>query len=116
MDTIANKEARASVKQVRISARKVRLVADLVRGRNVEEALTQLRFTSKAAVPIMTKLLKSARANAVNDLEMDNERLYVREIYVDEGVSFKRVMPRARGRADRITKRSSHINVVVAER
>lgn len=115
MNANLGNEARASVSQVRISARKVRLVANLIRGRKVDDALTQLKFASKGVVPIMIKLLKSAQANAVNDLDMKKDRLYIREIYVNEGVSFKRVMPRARGRADRITKRSSHINIIVAE-
>jgi large subunit ribosomal protein L22 len=108
-------EAKAQVRHVRIAPRKARLVADLVRGKGVQQALVDLRFASKAAVPVVAKLIRSAEANAVNNHNMDKKRLVIKEIYVNEGVRLKRVMPRARGRADRIIKQTSHISIVVAE-
>lgn len=109
-------EARAVARYVRISPRKARQVTELIKGKSVQEALTVLRFTPKAASSIVEKVLRSAAANAENNHDMDVNALYVKNSYVDEGPTMKRYLPRARGRADRIRKRTSHITVVLAER
>lgn len=110
-----NMQARATAKTIRISARKVRLVLDLIRGRAVDEALAILHHTPKAASPVVIKLLLSAMANAENNYEMDVENLYVAEVYANEGPTLKRFRPRAQGRASSIHKRTSHITIVVKE-
>jgi len=109
-------EARAVARYVRISPRKARQVIDLIRGKDVGEALTILRHTPKAASSVIEKTLRSAVANAENNHEMDGQDLYVARAYVDEGPTLMRIRPRARGMAYRIRKRTSHITVVVAER
>ncbi|HHV93923.1 MAG TPA: 50S ribosomal protein L22 [Firmicutes bacterium] len=109
-------EARAIARYVRISPRKARQVVDLIRGKDVGEALTILRHTPKAASAIVEKTLRSAVANAENNHDMDRDKLYVARAYVDEGPTLMRIRPRARGMAYRIRKRTSHITVVVAER
>ena len=109
-------EAKAQAKMVRISSRKVKLVIDLVRGKNVGEAIAILRLTPKAASPVVEKLIRSAAANAEHNYNMDTEALYVKEIYVGEGPTLKRFRPRAQGRASAIMKRTSHITAIVAER
>lgn len=111
-----NMEAKATAKMVRISSRKVKLVIDLVRGKSVGEALAILRFTPKAASPVVEKLIQSAVANAEHNYNMDVEDLYVKEIFANEGPTLKRIRPRAQGRATAIMKRTSHITCVVAER
>ena len=111
-----NMEARAQSKMVRISSRKVKLVIDLVRGKNVGEAISILKLTPKAASPVVEKLVMSAVANADHNYKMDVEKLFVKEIYVGEGPTLKRFRPRAQGRATQILKRTSHITAVVAER
>ena len=111
----AIKEARAQLKFARISARKVKIVADLVRGKNVDEALAIMKFTPKASSPILEKLLKSAIANAENNHSMNKDNLYVAECFVTAGPIMKRIMPRAQGRAYRILKRTSHITIVLKE-
>lgn len=109
-------ESRAVAKHIRISPRKARQVVDLVRGKSVGEALNILRFMpNKAATPIY-KVVESAAANAENNFDMNRDDLYVSKIFVDEGPTMKRIRPRARGMADRIRKRTSHITVVLAER
>ncbi|MCY4567465.1 MAG: 50S ribosomal protein L22 [Candidatus Poribacteria bacterium] len=109
-------EARSKIRNVSVAPRKARLVADLVRNQYVEDALSQLRFTHKAASPIIYKLIQSATANAqYQDPNIDITNLYVKEIRVDEGITRKWIRPRARGMANRILKRSSHIIVVVDE-
>lgn len=109
-------EAKAVAKYIRISPFKARLVVDLIRGKGVEEAEAILRYTpNRAATPIM-KVLKSATANAENNLHLSNDDLFVKACYVDEGPSLKRFKPRARGRADRMLHRMSHITVVVGSR
>ena len=109
-------ESRAVAKQVRISPRRARQVVDLVRGKPVGEALNILRFMpNKAATPVY-KVVESAAANAENNFDMNRDDLYIAKIYVDEGPTWKRIRPRARGMADRIRKRTSHITVVLAER
>ena len=109
-------EARAQAKMIRISSRKVKLVIDLIRGKNVGEAISILKLTPKAASPVVEKLVNSAIANAEHNYNMDIENLYVKEIYVGEGPTLKRFRPRAQGRATQILKRTSHITCVVAER
>lgn len=108
-------EARAVAKYVRISPQKARLVVDLVRGKKVEEAQTILRFTRKGAAGIVGKVLKSAVANAVQNPNIDENILFVKEIFVDQGPSLKRWRARAQGRAAGIKKRMSHITVVLDE-
>jgi large subunit ribosomal protein L22 len=109
-------EARAQAKMVRISSRKVKLVIDLVRGKSLGEALSILQFTPRAASPVVSKLLRSAAANAEHNYNLDVEKLYVKEIFVGEGPTLKRIRPRAQGRATQILKRTSHITAVVAEK
>ena len=108
-------EVSASAKRVRISAQKVRLVADQVRGRLVADALDLLSFSNKKASVLMKKALESAVANAENNEGADIDELRVSEVYVNEGMTMKRIRPRAKGRADRIFKRSSHITVTVSD-
>ena len=108
-------EVSASAKRLRISAQKVRLVADQVRGRLVADALDLLSFSNKKASVLMKKALESAVANAENNEGADIDELRVSEVYVNEGMTMKRIRPRAKGRADRIFKRSSHITVTVSD-
>ena len=109
-------EVSAVLKGARLSAQKARLVADQVRGKSVEEALEVLSFSNKKGAPIIKKVLNSAIANAEHNQGLDIDELKVSTIYVDEGQSLKRIRPRAKGRADRITKRSCHITVKVADK
>ncbi len=108
-------EVAARLKGARISAQKARLVADQVRGKPVEEALSLLEFSNKKAAHIVKKVLDSAIANAENNEGADVDELKVSTIFVDEGMTMKRLRPRAKGRADRILKRSCHITVKVAD-
>ncbi|MDQ0300894.1 large subunit ribosomal protein L22 [Salibacterium salarium] len=109
-------QAKAVAKQIRIAPRKARLVIDLIRGKDIGEAIGILKNTPKSASPVVEKVLNSAVANAEHNYEMEPEDLYVSEIFVDEGITLKRFRPRAMGRATRINKRTSHITVVVAEK
>ena len=109
-------EAKAIAKTVRIAPRKARLVADLIRGKKVGDAVVTLAYTTKAASPLITKVLNSAVANAVNNHNMEEENLYVKEIMINEGPTLKRFRPRAKGSASPILKRTSHIYIVVAEK
>lgn len=109
-------QAKAIARNVRIAPRKARLVIDLIRGKSVEEALAILRFTPRAASPIIEKVLSSAVANAEHNYNMDSSGLVVEKAFVDEGPTMKRFLPRAQGRASRINKRTSHITVVVTEK
>lgn len=109
-------EARACVKHVRISPLKARQIVDLIRGKSVAEAFSILQFTPHKASPIVRDVLKSAVANAEHNYEMDTDKLYVSQAFVDQGPSIKRYKARAMGRADGITKKTSHITVVVSER
>ena len=109
-------QAIAKLSYARISSRKVKTVIDLIRNKNVGEALAILKLTPKAASELVEKLLKSAIANAENNHGMDVEKLYVAEIYANQGPTLKRVRPRAQGRAFRIRKRTSHITVVLKEK
>ena len=109
-------EAKAVARTVRIAPRKARLVVDLIRGKQVGEAVAILKLTPKAASPIVVKLLKSAVANAEHNYDMDIDNLLISEAYVDEGPTMKRFRPRAQGRASQINKRTSHITIVVSEK
>jgi large subunit ribosomal protein L22 len=113
--TAARPDVRAQAKMVRVSARKARLVADHIRGRSVPEARTILAFTPRAAAREIEKVLRSAVANAESNpnLRWDGDELYVSAIYVDEGPTIKRWRARARGRVNRILKRTCHITVKV---
>ena len=106
-------EAVAKLRGAPISAQKARLVADLVRGKPVEQALNTLEFSTKKAAHFVKKVLESAIANAEHNYGADVDELKVATIFVDEGITLKRIMPRAKGRADRITKRTCHITVKV---
>lgn len=108
-------EVAAKLKGARISAQKARLVADQIRGKSVSEALTILTFSPKKAAAIMKKVLESAIANAEHNEGADIDDLRVSTVFVDEGMTMKRIKPRAKGRADRILKRNSHITVKVAD-
>jgi large subunit ribosomal protein L22 len=109
-------EARAVARYIRISPRKARYVADLVRGKKVDEAMNILRFTRRGASRVVRKVLASAVANATENHKMDELKLYISRVYVDEGPTLKRFRPRARGRATRIRKRTSHVTVWVTEK
>lgn len=108
-------EVRAHAKFIRMSPRKVKLVADLIRGLNVSTAETQLKFTLKDASEPVLKLLKSAEANAVNNFNLKKENLFVKTIFVNEGPMLKRFRPRAFGKAGLILKRMCHITIVLDE-
>ncbi|EDS76473.1 50S ribosomal protein L22 [Clostridium novyi A str. 4552] len=109
-------EARAIAKYVRMSPRKVRVVLDLVRGKNVSEAFAILKYTPKDAATVVLKVLKSAVANAENNFNLDVNKLYIAEAYANQGPTLKRFRPRAQGRAYSIMKRTSHVTLVVKER
>ena len=106
----------AIARQIRISATKSRRVVDLVRGMDVEDALTTLKFAPQAASEPIAKVIASAAANAQHNKQLDPSRLYISQAYVDEGPTLKRFRPRAQGRAYRIRKRTSHVTVVVESR
>jgi len=109
-------EAKAIAKYVRTSSMKIGIVLDLIRGKNVNEAFAILQYTPKNAAEVVTKVLKSAVANAENNLELNRDSLYVSEAYCGPGPTLKRFQPHAQGRAFSIMKRSTHITVVVKER
>jgi len=109
-------EAKAIVKHVRIAPRKAQQVIDLVRGKQVDEALAILKYVPKAGAIIVEKLIKSAAANAENNHNMNRDQLFVSEIYANQGPTMKRFRPRAMGRATTILKRTSHIGVVLKEK
>ena len=113
-ETIVN-EAKATLRYARISSRKVKIVADLIRGKHVDEALAIVKYTPKASSEIIEKLLKSAIANAENNHNMNHNKLYVAEIFANQGPTLKRIRPAAKGSAVRIRKRTSHITIVVRE-
>jgi len=109
-------EARAIAKNVRLTPRKARLVIDLVRGKNVKEALGLLAMTNRAASEPVSKLIKSAAANAVNNFGMDEDSLYIAQIWANDGLRMKRYLPRAKGSASGLVKRNCHLTVVVKMR
>ena len=108
-------EAKAKARFIRISPQKARLVADTIRGKNVEDAITTLRFMPKKGARILRKVVESAVANASQNDSIDIDTLFVKTIFVDGGPMLKRIRPRAMGRASRILKRTSHITVVLDE-
>ena len=108
-------QAEAKLKYARLSAQKARLVADQIRGLKVEQALDLLSFSNKKGAGIIKKVVESAIANAEHNEGADVDELKVSSIFVDEGMTMKRLRPRAKGRADRILKRSCHITVKVAD-
>jgi large subunit ribosomal protein L22 len=107
--------AEATLKYARISAQKARLVADLIRGQRVEQALNTLSFSPKKGAGLVKKVLESAIANAEHNEGADVDELKVASVQVNEGPTMKRIMPRAKGRANRIMKRTSHITLTVSE-
>ena len=109
-------EVKATAKTIRHPARKVRIVLDLIRGKDVAEAMGICKLTPNYAAEVTYKVVKSAAANATHNFQMDESKLYVKECYANEGITMKRFMPRAKGSASSIMKRTSHITVVVAER
>lgn len=109
-------QTQARAKYIRIAPRKVRLVVDLIRGKGIGEAFAILKLTPRGASPVVEKVLRSAVSNAQNNHNMDVDRLFVKEIFVDPGPTLKRFHPRAQGRAYSIMKRTSHVTVVVAEK
>ena len=109
-------EAKASVNSVRIAARKVRLVVDLIRGKQVGDAYAILRNTPRGATKPVEKLLKSCVANAEHNYQLVQDKLFIKEIYVGEGKTLKRMQPRSQGRGFAILKRTSHIYITVAEK
>ena len=109
-------EAKAVAKYVRIAPRKVRVVMDLIRGKNVAEAFAILKFTPKVGADAIEKVLKSAVANAENNFDMNVDKLFISTAFVDQGPTMKRIHPRSRGQAFKILKRTSHVTIVVDEK
>ena len=108
-------QAKAIARTVGVTPRKARLVVDLVRGKSVVEALETLSLLNKSAVTPVTKVIKSAVANATNNFNMNESSLYIKEAYVDEGIRMRRFLPRAKGSASGLVKRTCHITIVVAD-
>lgn len=109
-------EAKAIAKFIRLSSRKAREVVDLIRGKDLREALAILKYTPRKASAPVAKVVQSAAANAENNYEMNRDNLYVAECYVDQGPTMKRFKPRAMGRADLLRRRTSHITIVLKEK
>ena len=109
-------EAKAIARHIRIAPRKVRVVIDLIRGKNIGEAYAILKYTPKVGAEVLLKVLQSAIANAENNNDMNSDKLYVAAAFVDQGPTLKRIHPRSRGQAFKILKRSSHVTLVVKER
>ncbi|RPF56586.1 50S ribosomal protein L22 [Abyssicoccus albus] len=109
-------ESKAMARTIRIAPRKVRLVLDLIRGKDVQEAIAILKLTNKEASPVVEKVLMSAIANAEHNYDMDIDNLMIKEAFANEGPTLKRFRPRAQGRASKINKRTSHIHVTVVEK
>lgn len=109
-------ESKAVAKYIRITPRKVRIVLDLIRGKNVAEAFAILKFTPKAGAEVVEKVLRSAVANAENNFDMDVDKLFVKAAFADQGPTLKRIHPRSRGQAFKILKRTSHVTIVVDEK
>ena len=116
VETKTPRDVKATAKTVRVTTRKAKLVLDLIRGKDVAEAMAMLKFLPNYAAEVTYKVVKSAAANATHNFQMDETKLYVKECYANEGITLKRYMPRAKGSASSIMKRTSHITVVVAER
>jgi large subunit ribosomal protein L22 len=109
-------QARAIARHVRISPRKLRLVVDQIRGKDLDDAIGILQFSPQRGGKVLEKVIRSAAANAENNHDMHRDSLYVAAAYVDEGPTWKRLRPRARGSADRIFKRTSHVTVILEEK
>ncbi|MCB0369318.1 MAG: 50S ribosomal protein L22 [Bdellovibrionales bacterium] len=109
-------ESKASLRYARVSCQKARLVADVVRGKKVDNALKTLNFMDQKSAALFRKLIESAVANAEHKKVMDIDRLFVKTVYVDQGPSLKRFRPRAQGRAFGVKKKTSHLNVVLEEK
>ncbi|CQR71615.1 50S ribosomal protein L22 [Sporomusa ovata DSM 2662] len=109
-------EAKAIARHIRIAPRKIRIVVDLIRGKNVGEAFAILKYTPKVGAEVVEKVLKSAVANAENNCDLNTDALYVSQVFVDQGPTLKRIHPRSRGQAFKILKRTSHVTLVVKER
>ena len=109
-------ESKAVAKFVRITPRKVRVVLDLIRGKNVAEAFAILKFTPKSGAVVVEKVLRSAVANAENNYDMDVDKLVIKTAFADDGPTMKRIHPRSRGQAFKILKRTSHVTIVVDEK
>ena len=109
-------QAVATLKYARISSRKVKIVADLIKGKDIDEALAILKYTPKASSEMLEKLLKSAISNAENNHNMAHDKLYIADIYANQGPTLKRIRPAAKGSAVRIRKRTSHVTIVLKER
>jgi large subunit ribosomal protein L22 len=109
-------QARAEAKYVRITARKMRLVVDAIRGKTVKDAEDLLKFIPKGAAAPIAKILKSAKSNATNNHDMLEDQLFIKSAFVNEGPTLKRILPRARGRGDYIFKRTSHITIILEEK
>ena len=109
-------EAKAYLNNIRIAPRKVQIVLDLIRGKDLKRAQAILKYTTKAAAEPLLKLVNSAAANAENNFRMNTDNLYVSECFVCQGPTLKRIRPRAQGRAYRINKKTSHVTVVLSER
>ena len=114
--TQVDKRPRAVLKFARISDRKARIVLDQIKGKDVQTAAAIVAYSPRYAADLISKLLKSAVANAENNLGMNAENLYVAEVFADQGPTFKRIRPRAKGSAYRILKKTSHISIVLDER
>nr|AFV69119.1 ribosomal protein L22 ['Picris hieracioides' bushy stunt phytoplasma]AFV69121.1 ribosomal protein L22 ['Picris hieracioides' bushy stunt phytoplasma]AFV69123.1 ribosomal protein L22 ['Picris hieracioides' bushy stunt phytoplasma] len=111
-----NNDVKAIAKRVPIAPRKIRLVIDLIRYKSIEEAQAILDFTNKGSSVVVSKLLKSAVSNAVNNFNFDINNLYVKKIFVNQGVRMKRLLPRAKGRSNQIQKNTSHITIFVSSK
>lgn len=109
-------EAKAIARHIRIAPRKIRIVVDLIRGKNVGEAFAILKYTPKVGAEVVEKVLKSAVANAEHNCDLNTDALYVSQVFVDQGPTLKRIHPRSRGQAFKILKRTSHVTLVVKER
>ncbi|WP_094607423.1 50S ribosomal protein L22 [Sporomusa silvacetica DSM 10669] len=109
-------EAKAIARHIRIAPRKIRIVIDLIRGKNVGEAFAILKYTPKVGAEVLEKVLKSAIANAEHNCDLNVDALYVSQAFVDQGPTLKRIHPRSRGQAFKILKRTSHVTLVVKER
>ena len=109
-------EAKAIARHIRIAPRKIRIVADLVRGKNICQSFAFLKFTPEVGTDVVEKVMVAAIANAEHNFDMNVDNLYVSEIFVEQGPTLKRIHPRSRGQAFKILKRTSHVTVVVKER
>jgi large subunit ribosomal protein L22 len=113
---IGKDEGRAIAKNIRVAPRKINIVVNLIKGKQIDEAYAILKYTPKLASPVLEKLIKSAESNAVNNNSLSRDALYIADCYANQGPVLKRIMPRARGSAARILKRTSHITVVLKEK